>query len=119
MRLKPKKVNNLQAYHCSLLTTHRPPTQKSTGYPINQYLTYQALSPSYTHPILQTSIQKEPSFYHKAILSQEWRKTMETELEVMETNRTWSIVPLPKGKNLVGCRWLYKIKHTVDGSIER
>ena len=44
---------------------------------------------------------------------------MQTELKAMETNRTWSIVPLPLNKNIVGCRWIYKIKHKVDGYVER
>ena len=69
-----KPPSYLQAYHCSLLTIQPQPTQKSTRYPINQYLTYQAWSPSYKHSIIQTSIQKEHSFYHEAVLSQEWRR---------------------------------------------
>ncbi|KAL0534470.1 hypothetical protein IC582_028761 [Cucumis melo] len=44
---------------------------------------------------------------------------MKAELEAMETNLTWSIVPLPKGNNSIGCCWVYKIKHKADGSIER
>ncbi|KAL4027854.1 hypothetical protein IC575_011044 [Cucumis melo] len=114
-----KPPSYLQAYHCSLLTTQSPTTQKSTKYPINQYLSYQALSPTYKYSILQVSTKKEPSFYHEAVISQEWREAMKAELEAMETNQTWSIVPLPKGKNSIGCRWVYKIKHKVDGSIER
>ena len=29
------------------------------------------------------------------------------------------MVPLPPGKSVVGCRWVYKIKTNFDGSIER
>lgn len=36
----------------------------------------------------------------------------------MEENRTWSIVPLPSGKHSIGCKWVYKVKHKADGSIE-
>ncbi|TYK18103.1 Cysteine-rich RLK (receptor-like protein kinase) 8 [Cucumis melo var. makuwa] len=114
-----KPPSYLQAYHCSLLTTQSPPTQKSTKYPMNQYLSYQALFPTYKYSILQTSTKKEQSFYHEAVVSQEWCEAMKAELEAMETNQTWSIVPLPKGKNSIGCRWVYKIKHKADGSIER
>jgi hypothetical protein len=32
-------------------------------------------------------------------------------------NDVWDIVPRPEGKLVVSSRWLYKIKHVVDGSI--
>ncbi|XP_059315764.1 uncharacterized protein LOC132066475 [Lycium ferocissimum] len=32
---------------------------------------------------------------------------------------TWTLVPLPKGKKAIGCKWVFKIKHKADGSIER
>lgn len=44
---------------------------------------------------------------------------MPIELKAMETNRTWSVVSLPKGKHSIGCKWVYKVKHKADGSIER
>eukprot|EP00253_Pinus_taeda_P030387 PITA_30387 len=33
-------------------------------------------------------------------------------------NVVWDIVPRPKGKSIVSSRWLYKIKHAIDGNIE-
>ena len=44
---------------------------------------------------------------------------MKVELEAIELNKTWSITQLHLGKNSVGCRWIYKIKHRSDGSIGR
>ena len=43
---------------------------------------------------------------------------MRVELEAMEANQTWSIVPLPPGKHTIGCKWMYKIKFRSDGSVE-
>jgi hypothetical protein len=34
-------------------------------------------------------------------------------------NDVWDIVPRPKGKSIVSSKWLYKIKHVVDGNIEK
>ena len=34
-------------------------------------------------------------------------------------NDVWEIVPRPEGKSVVTSRWLYKIKHGADGSIEK
>ena len=34
-------------------------------------------------------------------------------------NDVWDIVPKPKGKSIVSSKWIYKIKHAVDGSIEK
>ena len=34
-------------------------------------------------------------------------------------NDVWKIVPRPEGKSVVTSKWLYKIKHVVDGNIEK
>ena len=33
--------------------------------------------------------------------------------------KIWSLVPLPANKNVVTCKWVYKLKRNVDGSIAR
>lgn len=44
---------------------------------------------------------------------------MRDELTALERNNTWYVVPLPAGKQSIGCRWVYKLKLHSDGSIER
>ena len=44
---------------------------------------------------------------------------MEEEIKTLEKNQTWELTDLPKGKKLVGSRWVYTIKYTPDGSVER
>lgn len=42
---------------------------------------------------------------------------MQTELQVMELNKTWSVVALPLEKHTIGCKWIYKIKYNLGGFI--
>jgi hypothetical protein len=34
-------------------------------------------------------------------------------------NDTWELVPLPEGKNIVGSRWVFKVKRDANGSVQR
>ena len=43
---------------------------------------------------------------------------MRSELQALQANGTWSLTPLPTDKTLIGCRWVYKIKHRSYGSIK-
>ena len=40
------------------------------------------------------------------------------EIRAPEKNYTWE-VSLPRGKTHLGCKWVFTIKHKVDGLVER
>ena len=44
---------------------------------------------------------------------------MWVEMEALEKNKTWEPVDLPRGKSPVGCKWVFKVKYKVDGSLEK
>jgi hypothetical protein len=44
---------------------------------------------------------------------------MTEEYQSIIKNDVWEIVPKPKSKDVVSSKWLFKIKHVVDGSIEK
>eukprot|EP00253_Pinus_taeda_P002071 PITA_02071 len=51
--------------------------------------------------------------------SKKWKMTMEEELDSLAKNNTWDLSELPEGRSVVGCKWVFKLKWKVDGSIER
>ncbi|KAL5757963.1 hypothetical protein ACOSP7_020574 [Xanthoceras sorbifolium] len=61
----------------------------------------------------------EPYSYSEAVVHLEWQQAMSSELKALEDNGTWTRTPLPAGKTPFGCRWVYKLKHRSNGSIER
>jgi len=44
---------------------------------------------------------------------------MSAEISALKANNTWVVCDLPPHKHPIGCKWVYKIKHRADGSIER
>ena len=44
---------------------------------------------------------------------------MNEEMQALRKNETWDLVPNPPYKKAIGCRWIYKVKHNADGSVNR
>jgi hypothetical protein len=41
---------------------------------------------------------------------------MQDKMQSLEKNCTWDVVPLPKGKNPIRCKWIYKRKEGLSPS---
>ncbi|KAM2857659.1 hypothetical protein PS2_001873 [Malus domestica] len=61
----------------------------------------------------------EPATYKSALKVPVWMNAMKEELDALYKQGTWSLVSLPLQKNLVGYKWVFKIKKHSDGSIAR
>lgn len=64
---------------------------------------------------------KDPDSFKQAAASLEsdaWMKAMEKEMASLVEKKVFDLVPLPKGKKAIGCRWAYKTKY-VYGKVER
>ena len=44
---------------------------------------------------------------------------MDKEIFALELNHAQDVVPLPLSKALIACKWVYRIKYNLDGSVER
>ncbi|KAL6127674.1 hypothetical protein ACLB2K_071037 [Fragaria x ananassa] len=113
----------LHDYHVEAALPSRDLPASSTGsgtsYSISQVLSYNRLSPSHKAFTINLTLHKEPSTYEQAMQHQVWRDAMRKEIDALQQNRTWSLVPLPAHKRPIGCKWIYKIKLNPDGSVER
>ena len=49
----------------------------------------------------------------------QWKNATNEEYNSLMKNHTWDLVELPKGQNIVGCKWIFKVKRNADGSVER
>jgi hypothetical protein len=61
----------------------------------------------------------DPTSYTQASKIPHWRVAMAQELDALAKNNTWSLVPASETSNVIGCKWVFKIKRRADGSIER
>ena len=44
---------------------------------------------------------------------------MDKEIQALEQTHTLVLTPLPPGKRPIGCKWVYRVKLNLDGTIER
>jgi hypothetical protein len=61
----------------------------------------------------------DPETFAKALGHPDWDTVMNEEYRSLMANNTWDLAPLPKGRKLVRCKWVYRTKYVSDGSVER
>eukprot|EP00253_Pinus_taeda_P033470 PITA_33470 len=68
--------------------------------------------------LMSNIIQSEPGCYEEAVKEQVWRDAMTEEYQSIMKNVVCQVVSRPEGKSIVTSKWILKIKHVADGSIE-
>ncbi|XP_021824947.1 uncharacterized protein LOC110765996 [Prunus avium] len=79
-------------------------------------------NPKYTIPhalLTEATSQHEPTCFSEANKHKHWRAAMNDELNALIHNGTWSLVPYNPSMNVVGCKWVFRVKRKVDGTIDR
>jgi len=73
------------------------------------------------HALLTTTSldEIEPTCHSSAIRHPKWRAAMNNEFDALLKNHTWTLVPSSTAQNLIGCKWVFRIKRKADGTIER
>ncbi|XP_075670241.1 uncharacterized protein LOC142640011 [Castanea sativa] len=112
----------LQDYSCKAVTSSPISSKPSFGMPYDIFvcLTYSNLCKKYKQFIMAIDFTSpDPTSFHEAVQSLDWRVAMDKETAALELTNTWTLTSLPPGKVPISCKWVYRTKYKSDGSIER
>ncbi|GAB2282717.1 hypothetical protein Dimus_039558 [Dionaea muscipula] len=70
------------------------------------------------HP-LPTTLPLEPTTYKTVATNPNWVKAMEFEYNALLRNNTWSLVLFHPSMNIIGTKWIYRLKLDVQGNVDR
>lgn len=52
----------------------------------------------------------EPRTAKESFVDEDWIEAMEEEIDQIEKNNTWSLVPILENKNSIGTKWVFRNK---------
>ncbi|KAK1652494.1 hypothetical protein QYE76_070299 [Lolium multiflorum] len=61
----------------------------------------------------------EPKNISEALTDTKCKSAMQEEYNALLANNTWHLIPPSFKRNVIGCKWVYRIKKNVDGTIDR
>jgi hypothetical protein len=64
-------------------------------------------------------LDEEPTTFEEAVQKGQWEEVMTEEHQSIMKNEVWEIIPRPKEKSVVTSKWVYKIKHAADESVDK
>ncbi|KAL4335004.1 hypothetical protein GQ457_07G016830 [Hibiscus cannabinus] len=73
----------------------------------------------FTFKLVCLNEEKVPTSIDEALKDSKWRRAVEEEINALEKNDTWTVMDLPQGKKVVGCKWVFVVIFNSDGSIQR
>jgi hypothetical protein len=103
----------------SLPIAQRKGVRSCTHHPVCNFVSYQHLSSPYRSFVSKLSSVSVPRNLQEALSDPKWRTAMHEEMEALHKNKNWDLVKLLNGKKVVGCKWVFTIKHKADDSVER
>lgn len=88
-------------------------TRGKTG--IHKPKLYNALK----HPLLIDHGPSELSSVAQDLQDPQWKKAIQDKFDALIRNQTWELVPHESHFNVVGNKWVFKVKFNSDGTLQR
>jgi hypothetical protein len=97
----------------------KPPPRLGFENDITNFIGYSRVSTTYRTFIasLQTmSILKD---WRCAKQDPRWKDAMKEKMSALQKNKAWELVQLLRGKKTIRCKWVFTVKQTPEGKVER
>uniref|UniRef100_A0A2N9FGX9 Reverse transcriptase Ty1/copia-type domain-containing protein n=1 Tax=Fagus sylvatica TaxID=28930 RepID=A0A2N9FGX9_FAGSY len=105
----PEPIPNALPSLSTTTNTHPMQTRLKSG--ITKKKAFHTHKPDY--------LDTEPPSFTVASSLSPWVTAMEDEFSALHRQQTWTLVPPHPSQNVVGCKWVYKIKRNSDGTVSR
>ena len=69
-----------------------------------------------------TAESEQPQSIHDALNGKDankWKQALEKDYNSLIKNETWELVPPPEGCNIIGSKWVVKVKRDANGDVDR
>jgi hypothetical protein len=96
--------------------------EKSFGLDFIVYSVEGSRDSSCKQKMISPNIDSDPLTYEEAMTSQDaafWKEAINDEMDSIMGNNMWILEDLPPGSIPIGCKWIFKRKLKVDGTIEK
>ncbi|XP_058759254.1 uncharacterized mitochondrial protein AtMg00820-like [Vicia villosa] len=70
------------------------------------------------HPILLVT-ELEPTSYKIALKHPQWLAAMQAKHTALLHIKTWTLTQLPPNRKAIECKWVFRIKQNLDGTIQK
>ncbi|GKD07742.1 zinc finger, CCHC-type containing protein [Tanacetum coccineum] len=97
-------------------------TPKNFGPEFQLYLTEGKRDNVFDQHSYYFNVEDEPKTFDEVMKSQDvasWKEAINDEIDSIIGNNTWMLADLPAGCKSLGCKWFFKRKLKVDGTIEK
>ena len=95
-----------------------PATQSSNTHAMTTRSKNKISKPNRKYGLAAIISEFEPANIAQALKDKRWRLSMSDEYNAIVRNRTFDLVPRSLATNIVGCRWLHRIKYNPDGTVK-
>ena len=69
--------------------------------------------------LLSDIIDAKPSNYEEAVEKKVWKDVMLKQYHLIMKNDVWDVVLRQEQKSVLTYKWIYKIKHSIDGRTDK